>query len=407
MPGSGILWQNEAKTVVLLDLPRSIEEAQCLSDKQPLSQEATNVTAPSRRLISSPAPQHPFLTPEPKSSDYAQSATSPSSQIAELMTIASVESALHEIGTSYQGPWCLPRITSKPKQPNDQHGILEHEEDEHSKSSSKTTRLKRPSKPSTPSYHLPPKSHPLTGPFSPPPNHQKFNLILLDPPWPNRSAKRKRSGHGTYTPLNSLSSTSQLLCSFPISSLLSDENGGGLVAVWVTNSSKFQHLLLDPKKGIFAKNWGVELVGEWILLKVTSQGEPIVDLGSKWRKPYERLLIARKRGVAEAGTGAVKTKVIVSVPDIHSRKPNLKRLFEEEEGLLPTGYTAMEMFARNLTAGWWAWGNEVTKFQEEQYWVEEGEEVVSEVTALEELTEEGVDSAAVPRGCVQEDHTAK
>ncbi|KAK4178236.1 putative methyltransferase-like protein 4 [Triangularia setosa] len=411
MNSSSILWQNKAKTVVLLDLPRSIEEAQYLSDKQVLpGPEFTNLTTSFRRLISSPAPEHPFLTPEPKSSGHAQSAASPASQIAELMTIASVESALENIRGSYQGPWCLPRITSQSASPDEldrtSKPIKEVEGlpipppkttpiPKNPKSPPKLTgepvtitpsqvnNPDRPNKPTTPSFYIPPHSHTLTGPFSPPPPpNQKFNLILLDPPWPNRSAKRKRSGHGTYTPLSSVSTTSQLLCSFPIASLLSPDNGGGLVAVWVTNSTRHRDLLLDPKTGIFAKNWGVELIGEWIWLKATSNGEPIVDLESQWRKPYERLLIARKKaGVVDVqgngkGKGGMKTKVIVSVPDIHSRKPNLKRLFEEEEEegglLLPTGYMALEMFARNLTAGWWAWGDEAAKFQRREFWVEEG-----------------------------------
>ncbi|KAK0735708.1 MT-A70-domain-containing protein [Apiosordaria backusii] len=410
MRSSSILWQNEDKTVVLVDLPRSIEEAQCLSHKQlPPGQDSTNATTPFRRLISSPAPEHPFFTPEPKSSNYAQSATSHSSQIAELMTIASVESALEDTKASYQGPWCLPRITSKPAKPDelDSKNSKPNKEVETAEAFNKANQPKGPPTPlkkqqttaepnpltssttaepkSPPSFYLPPNSHPLTGPFPPSlPHHQKFNLLLLDPPWPNRSAKRKRSGPSSYTPLPSLSSTSQLLCSLPIATLLSP-SPSSLLAIWVTNSPRFTDLLLNPKTGIFANNWGVELVGEWIWLKVTSNGEPIVDLGSQWRKPYERLLIARRKGVGMK-TGVVKRKVIVSVPDIHSRKPNLKRLFEEEEedGLLPEGYTAMEMFARNSTAGWWGWGDEVVKFQGREYWVEEDETEVKEDKEKEE-----------------------
>jgi N6-adenosine-specific RNA methylase IME4 len=55
---------------------------------------------------------------------------------------------------------------------------------------------------------------------------------------------------------------------------------------------------------------------------------------------------------------------------VHSRKPNLRGLFEE---LLPERYEALEVFARNLTAGWWAWGDEVLLFQKRECWVEAGE----------------------------------
>ncbi|CAP71303.1 uncharacterized protein PODANS_6_3240 [Podospora anserina S mat+] len=298
MPESSILWQNEAKTVVLLDLPRSIEEAQYLSDKQMLpGHEPPDTTAPFRRLICSPAPEQPFVTPEPKSSDYAQPAISPAAQIAELMTMASVKSALDEISTSYQGPWCLPRLTSKPPAPVESKQIATQPEE----------------------TAAPPKSTSTPTEPNPPPKATEDHTV------------------------------------------------------WVTNSPRFTTLLLND---IFPYNWGIELVAEWTWVKVTSRGEPIVSLGSQWRKPYERLLIARKKGAC-AGAGGVKNKVIVSVPDIHSRKPNLKRVFEE---VLPRGYTALEMFARNLTAGWWGWMDEVMKFQGGEYWAQEevveGEEVV-------------------------------
>jgi hypothetical protein len=112
MNPSCILWQNERKTVVLLDLPRSIEEAQVLSNDLT----ATNAAAPRklRRLISALPPTSPFPTPEPKAGSPGQPAASPSAQVAELMTLAAVESALEEIQTSYSGPWCLPRLCSKP-----------------------------------------------------------------------------------------------------------------------------------------------------------------------------------------------------------------------------------------------------------------------------------------------------
>ena len=71
----------------------------------------------------------------------------------------------------------------------------------------------------------------------------------------------------------------------------------------------------------------------------------------------------------------MKGKVIVAVPDVHSRKPNLRGVFEDA-GLVPKGggYEAMEVFARNLTAGWWGWGDEVLLFQRRECWVDEEEE---------------------------------
>ncbi|KAL2023431.1 hypothetical protein VTK56DRAFT_2788 [Thermocarpiscus australiensis] len=383
MSPSCILWQNDRKTVVLLDIPRSIEEAQVPSSQL----RAANGQSPTklRTLVSAPPPESPFPTPEPKADAPGQPALSPSAQVAELMTLASVESALADIKKSYDGPWCLPRLSSKP-----QHTTTHNKPSPRAPSSpsladgppapaaepseSRVPTLQpQPQPPYDPSlYHLPPDSHPLPGTIrsrratflstAPP----QFDLIVLDPPWPNRSAKRKR---GSYQPAADQASIRSLLAQVPVASRLAPD---GLVAVWVTNAARSAAALLSGG-GVFAE-WGVELVGEWTWLKVTDRGEPVVGVDSRWRKPWERLLIARKRAGEEGNgvkRGSVEGKVIVSVPDVHSRKPNLRCLFEE---LLPERYEALEVFARNLTAGWWAWGDEVLLFQRKEYWVDEEEE---------------------------------
>lgn len=124
--------------------------------------------------------------------------------------------------------------------------------------------------------------------------------------------------------------------------------------------------LLTARDG-FLKEWGLEPAAEWIWLKVTSAGEPICDVQSNWRKPWERLLIARRKGQGHSAPNIVDKKVIVSVPDVHSRKPSLKRLFDE---IMPPGYQALEVFARYLTAGWWSWGDEVIMHQSDQHWTQ-------------------------------------
>lgn len=159
----------------------------------------------------------------------------------------------------------------------------------------------------------------------------------------------------------------ELLSQIPLASHLKPD---GLVGVWVTNKAAIADLLTAPG-GIFTR-WGVELVNEWVWLKVTSAGEPILDIESAWRKPWERLLIAQKAG----GTilPALGARVILGVPDLHSRKPNLRSLFGD---ILPQGYIGLEVFARNLTAGWWGWGNEALNFQHQHHWTAQENEQVS------------------------------
>jgi N6-adenosine-specific RNA methylase IME4 len=190
-----------------------------------------------------------------------------------------------------------------------------------------------------------------------------FMTVVLDPPWPNRSARRA----GDYKTSYGTKEIKELLGMVPVRETLWE---AGYVAVWVTNKAAFREMLLE--EGGFFEQWGVQLVEEWTWLKVTAKGEPICKLDSRWRKPYEVLLIGRRtEGVSAAQKAeGVKRRTIVAVPDLHSRKPNLKELLGQLEGV-QEGYKGLEVFARNLTSGWDAVGDEACKFQQVHHWIEE------------------------------------
>lgn len=338
-----VLFRNEDRSVILIDGPKSIEDAQFLNPAE-ASQRSRR-----RRLISSKPPEEPFKTPEPK-----QSPPNPSvgAALAELSAAAAVEDALKVLHDLYSGPWCLPRI----------HDVQEtnvegHERDKKRKAEEVDFPEDVLSDPV-----IAEESVYLQGTISSERSRflkeaPMFDLVVMDPPWPNRSVRRKRGSYHIANDLDEIRSTLSLI---PIASHLAP---GGLVAVWITNKASVLELLTSPR-GLFAE-WGLELVGEWTWLKVTTAGEPMVDVTSTWRKPWERLLIARKRGTETRLPS--RSRVIVSVPDLHSRKPNLRPLFED---ILPPGYRSLEIFARNLTAGWWSWGDEVLRFQQPEHWVE-------------------------------------
>lgn len=184
-----------------------------------------------------------------------------------------------------------------------------------------------------------------------------FNFVLLDPPWPNRSAERCKAAYDT------LHNYKDLLL-LPLESALRDN---GLIGVWVTNKPKLRHFVIQR---LFPK-WGVEYAGEWIWLKVTKAGEPVFNLESVMRKPYEILLFGRRppskkqltinhkwrRGNSgerypspnfeaqseescgsspQMGANIMPLKVIVAVPDLHSRKPCLNGMYLMYAFLLPT-----------------------------------------------------------------------
>ncbi|KAI5848307.1 MT-A70-domain-containing protein [Tricharina praecox] len=226
-----------------------------------------------------------------------------------------------------------------------------------------TLTLSHPSPPKR--FHIPPHSSFLLGPLSSidlPAALGPRELILLDPPWPNKSAQRS----GRYSTADRFGIV-KLLRGLRLQDALVD---GALLAVWITNATAVRRWLNELLDG-----WGCTQLAEWVWVKVTGEGRPVVNLedaaGEGERRPYEVLVIARRGGGGVgAGEGIVRDRVLVGVPDFHSRKPCVKALLGE---VLPVGYRAAEIFGRALTEGWYTVGDEAIKWNWEGHWVHERE----------------------------------
>lgn len=213
---------------------------------------------------------------------------------------------------------------------------------------------------------------------------QKFNLILLDPPWTNRSVRRGRHyntqhySEGADVLTHYIQSVLQAHLQDPFTGNMTRRAGNedsppvmrSIAAIWITNASKARKTAYDA-----LRHAGLSVCEEWAWVKTTTSGEPVTPVDGLWRKPYEVLIIGEKM----SADGAIRKqhrdpvrRVIAAVPDVHSRKPNLKEVFERVFFSQCAGqsYTALEVFARNLTAGWWACGDEVLKFNAQEWWTE-------------------------------------
>jgi N6-adenosine-specific RNA methylase IME4 len=187
-----------------------------------------------------------------------------------------------------------------------------------------------------------------------------FDLVLLDPPWPNRSAKRK----GAYEQTGGMPYLKKMLLRMDLDSYLEHN---ALVGVWITNKEALREHVLGPG-GLF-ETWNVGLVEEWIWIKTTTKGEPVFDMDTLMRKPYEILLLGRaapNSWTTMTHAATIKRRVIAAVPDIHSRKPCVKELLEPYMPD-PVDYSALEVFSRYLVSGWTSWGNEVLKYNWDYY----------------------------------------
>lgn len=228
-----------------------------------------------------------------------------------------------------------------------------------------------------------------------------YNLIVIDPPWENKSVQRL-AGYPTLP--------NRRLLGLPIRQLA--HRDGALVALWVTNREKLREFVeteLLPK-------WGVKLVSTWIWLKVGSNGAMISPLENAHHRPYEVLLLGylfplkefspeMLEGGSEPLSEAFLEKhgirkppekhVIVSIPGEHSRKPSVGRLLfphvpssshaspsspasstspssPTSPSLPSTKVRPLELFARNLLPDWFSWGNEPLRFQFASYFKPKG-----------------------------------
>lgn len=143
---------------------------------------------------------------------------------------------------------------------------------------------------------------------------------------------------------------------------------GALVALWVTNREKLRNFVENE---LFPA-WGVTHVATWYWLKVKANGSLICDVDLFHHRPYECLLLGYCGGEVvdselQFMASTLKDKqVIITIPGDYSRKPPVRELLVEYVPGLRAA-RCIELFARELTAGRTAWGNEPLRFQELKY----------------------------------------
>ncbi|KAL0391999.1 UNVERIFIED_CONTAM: Methyltransferase-like protein 2 [Sesamum radiatum] len=156
-----------------------------------------------------------------------------------------------------------------------------------------------------------------------------FNLILIDPPWENSSAHQK---------LKYRTLPNWYFLSLPIKQLT--HTAGALVALWVTNREKLRNFVENE---LFPK-WGVKYATTFYWLK---------EMNS------EQLL--RPNHIPD-------NQVFISVPGDYSRKPPIGEiLLDYVPGFKPA--RCIELFSREMIAGWTSWGNEPLHFQDSKYFL--------------------------------------
>ncbi|XP_071635037.1 N(6)-adenine-specific methyltransferase METTL4 [Temnothorax longispinosus] len=178
----------------------------------------------------------------------------------------------------------------------------------------------------------------------------QYDFILLDPPWWNKSIRRKKMkcAEASYKMMYN-----EELIKIPIRKLL---HSNGIVAVWCTNSSNHLNSIFNE---IFP-SWGITYRAKWYWLKVTQAGDTICNFNSApGKQPYELLILGS--ALENDKVNIPDGRLMISIPSaVHSHKPPLTKIIKE---YLPDDPKCLEIFARYLLPGWTSWGLEILKFQ--------------------------------------------
>ncbi|KAL8182271.1 UNVERIFIED_CONTAM: hypothetical protein K2H54_050875 [Gekko kuhli] len=110
--------------------------------------------------------------------------------------------------------------------------------------------------------------------------NKKFDVIVIDPPWENKSVKR--SNRYSYLPPWQIKQ-------IPVPALAAPDC---LVVTWVTNRQKHLRFVKDE----LYPHWAVHGVVEWYWVKITRSGEFVFPLESSHKKPYEILVLGKIQG---------------------------------------------------------------------------------------------------------------
>lgn len=106
----------------------------------------------------------------------------------------------------------------------------------------------------------------------------KYSFIVIDPPWTNKSVRRKRPYQW---------SDFDQIRDLPVEQLI-DRTRPTLICCWSTNCDRVEQFI---RNDLF-KKWNCQYLATWFWLKVTRTGEPVLPLNSIDKKSYETLYLA-------------------------------------------------------------------------------------------------------------------
>lgn len=175
-----------------------------------------------------------------------------------------------------------------------------------------------------------------------------YSVIVADPPWSFELYSEQGNAKGASAQYRcmSLDDIKQL----PVGHLA---RGDCLLLLWTTGWAMATGQAIDVVRA-----WGAEPVTEIVWIKTTITGKNRMGTGYRARSMHEPILLATYGNPKHKAFPSVFTGLARE----HSRKPETfyKLVLERTEG------DRCDLFARQTRIGFDAWGNETTKFNQEE-----------------------------------------
>ena len=171
---------------------------------------------------------------------------------------------------------------------------------------------------------------------------KKYNIIYADPPWSyqDKALAGNRGAVCKYSVMNI-----DEIKSLPVKDLADDDC---ILFMWVTYPKLNECFEV-------IKSWGFEyktVAFTWV--KKYKNGDNFMGMG-RWTRANAEICMLSTKGKPKRISASVR-QIIESIPERHSKKPNIIRdKIIELCGDLPR----IELFARERINGWDAWGNEI------------------------------------------------
>ena len=180
---------------------------------------------------------------------------------------------------------------------------------------------------------------------------KKYNIIYADPPWHYGSKSRVNNSTGRKSvPLSEHYETMSLqeIKELPVKNITEND---AVCFMWVTDSH------LDEALEVYTA-WGFKyktIAFNWI--KTTSKGNYCKNVAPWTMKSSEICLLGVKGAMSKYKQANNIESLVIAERTKHSKKP--QEVKNRIELLFGGDLPKIELFARQETDGWDAWGNEV------------------------------------------------